>query len=182
MRLKELKKEVAVPEGVNVDLDGSKLTAKGPKGENSRTLIYPKIKLAKAEDKITLTAKDATKKDKTMMGTFTAHIANLLTGVKDGFGYKLKVCSGHFPMTVAMDNNQVVINNFMGEKVPRKANILQDVEVKIENDMIIVSGFDKENVGQSAANIELATKRSGFDKRIFQDGCYIVEKSGKGVK
>ena len=65
----------------------------------------------------------------------------------------------------------------MGEKIPRLAKISPGVDVKIEGDMITVSGFDREKVGQSAANIELATRRPGFDKRIFQDGCYIVSKS-----
>ena len=84
-------------------------------------------------------------------------------------------------MTVKVEGNVVVINNFMGEKVPRKAKILKDVNVKIENELITVSGFDIEKVGQSAANIELATKRAGFDKRIFQDCCYIIERAGKGL-
>ena len=126
--------------------------------------------------------KNAAKKEKTMIGTYSAHIKNLLAGVKSGFDYKLKICSGHFPMTVAVEKNKVMINNFMGEKVPRSARIFLGVDVKVEGDTITVSGFDREKVGQSAANIELATRRPGFDKRIFQDGCYIVSKSGRAIR
>ena len=176
MKVEELKKEVGIPEDLNVKIDGKKVIVKGPKGENSRIFLYPKLELSQEGNKIILLAKNATKREKTMIGTYSAHIKNLLVGVKDGFDYKLKVCSGHFPMTVAVEKNKVMINNFMGEKIPRKAKISQGVDVKIEGDIIIVSGYDKEKVGQSAANIELATRRTGFDKRVFQDGCYIIER------
>ncbi|MBI2106326.1 50S ribosomal protein L6 [Candidatus Woesearchaeota archaeon] len=181
MKLKELRKEIVIPDGVEVKVISNKVMTSGPRGENSRNFLYPRLKISKEENKLLLSIKNATKKEKTMMGTFSAHTKNLVYGVKDGFDYRLKICSGHFPMTVKVEDNIVVINNFMGEKVPRKAKILKNVDVKIENDLIIVSGFDIEKVGQSAANIELATKRAGFDKRIFQDGCYIIEKSGRGL-
>ena len=153
MRIKELKKEIEIPEGVDVKIDGKKLFVNGPKGENSRTFNYPKLEFSKQGNKIMLLGKNATKKEKTMIGTYSAHIKNLFAGVKSGFDYRLKICSGHFPMTVVVEKNKVMINNFMGEKV-----------------------------GQTAANIELATRRPGFDKRIFQDGCYIVSKSGKELR
>jgi large subunit ribosomal protein L6 len=85
-------------------------------------------------------------------------------------------------MTLTKEDEVVVINNFMGEKVPRKAKILPGVEINIEGDIITISSFDKEKAGQSAANIELATRRSGFDKRVFQDGCYVIEKAGKEIR
>ena len=182
MRLAELKKEIIVPQGIEVKLEEKTLIAKGPQGENQKMLIYPTMKILLEQNRIVLSVKNADKKDKTMLGTLQAHVKNLVKGVGEGFTYKLKVCSGHFPMTVANENNQVIINNFMGEKVPRKANILEGVKVEIQGDLITLTGHDKERVGQSAANIELATKRRGFDKRIFQDGCYIIEKAGKGAQ
>lgn len=182
MRIKELKKEIEIPEGVDVKIDGKKLFANGPKGENSRIFNYPKLELSKQGNKVMLLGKNATKKEKTMIGTYSAHIKNLFVGVKNGFDYRLKICSGHFPMTVVVEKNKVTINNFMGEKIPRRARIFSGVDVRIEGESITVSGFDREKVGQTAANIELATRRPGFDKRIFQDGCYIVSKSGKELR
>lgn len=182
MRIKELKKEIGIPDEVEVRVDGKRLTVKGSNGENFRDFLYPNIKISVEGSKIVLVSKDATKKDKTMMGTYSAHVKNLLAGIKSGFEYKLKICSGHFPMNVTFEKGKVMISNFMGEKIPRKAKVTQDVNIKIEGDTIIVSGFDKEKVGQSAANIELATRRSGFDKRIFQDGCYIFSKAGKELR
>lgn len=182
MKIKELKKEIRIPDGVEARIDGRRIIAKGPRGENSRIFSYPEFKVLFEGDKIILLCENATKREKTMIGTYSSHINNLLAGVKQGFDYKLKICSGHFPMNVSVKDDKVMISNFMGEKVPRKAKISNGVDVKVEGDMIIVSGYDKEKVGQSAANIELATRRPGFDKRIFQDGCYIVSKSGRELR
>ena len=182
MRLTELKKEIAIPGGVEVKLEGKTVITKGPKGENSRRFLYPNMKLSMENNKLILSIKKADKKDKTMIGTFSAHIKNILQGVEEGFTYKLKICSGHFPMNVKSEANQVIISNFMGEKVPRKARILDGVTINIQGDIITLTGSNKESVGQSAANIELATRRTGFDKRIFQDGCYITEKSSRGLE
>lgn len=182
MRIQELKREIVVPQDTEVKIHERTLSAKGPKGENQKYFTYPRINISIHGNKVILSVKNATKKDKTMIGTMEAHINNLIEGVKQGFIYKLKVCSGHFPMNVSVKGDTVLISNFMGEKVPRKAKVLPHVNVKVEGDVITLNGLDIENVSQSAANIELATRRSGFDKRVFQDGCYIIEKAGKSLR
>jgi len=106
----------------------------------------------------------------------------MIAGVSEGHTYKLKICSGHFPMTVAVDNKDFVIKNLLGEKVPRKISIKQGVDIKVEGDEIVVTGINKNHVAQQAAAIEEMSKRSGFDKRIFQDGVYIISKDGKEIK
>ena len=70
----------------------------------------------------------------------------------------------------------VEIRNFLGEKGARKAKIVGSAEVRVEKDMLILTGTDKESVGQTAANIEAACRISKRDRRVFQDGIYIVEK------
>jgi len=84
-------------------------------------------------------------------------------------------------MSVKVDGNQVVIENFLGERYPRRAKILESVNVEIKGQDVIVKGFDKEKVSQTAANIEQATRIKGLDPRVFQDGIYITEKDGKSV-
>ena len=81
-----------------------------------------------------------------------------------------------------IDKNEIVIKNFLGEKIPRKTKLIEGVSVNIEGNMIIIKGIDKEKVGQMAGKIELLTKVRGRDKRVFQDGCYITDKNGKLVK
>src|SRR3972149_4636613 len=70
--------------------------------------------------------------------------------------------------------NEFLIENLLGERHPRKAAILADTTVTIEGDQVVLQGPDLEAVGQTAANIERATKIQGRDPRVFQDGVYIV--------
>tara|TARA_Y100000034_G_C6881243_1_gene403848 strand:+ start:224 stop:769 length:546 start_codon:yes stop_codon:yes gene_type:complete len=170
-----------IPEGVEVSLEGKTLIVKGEKGENKRLFHYPGVELMKEENKIILHCKVATKSEKTIMGVFLAHIKNMLTGVKEGFVYKLKVCSGHFPMSVECKGTEVNITNFLGEKKPRIAKVLENVTANLDGDIITIEGFDKELTGQSAANIEKAAKIGGRDRRIFQDGIFVIEKDGKEI-
>ena len=74
-------------------------------------------------------------------------------------------------------NNFEHIGNFLGEKKPRLARILGETKVKVSGNEVVVSGISKEDVGQTAANIEQVTKIKRFDPRIFQDGIYIVDKA-----
>jgi large subunit ribosomal protein L6 len=69
-----------------------------------------------------------------------------------------------------------VIQNFLGERSPRKALILDGVTVKAKGDDVTVEGIDKEKVGQTVANIERATAVSRRDIRVFQDGIYLTSK------
>ena len=62
------------------------------------------------------------------------------------------------------------------EKTPRKAKILGDTKVEVKGQEVIVSGSNKEDTGQTAANIETACRLNKYDRRIFQDGIYIQEK------
>jgi large subunit ribosomal protein L6 len=172
----DITEKVKILEEVNVDIDGNVMKVKGPKGSNEKRVFHPKVKIEKKENSIILTSKKATKKDKTILNTLKAHIKNLIKGVKEGYEYQLKICSGHFPMNVSVKDNQLIINNFFGEKKPRKVRILEGAEVKIEGDIIKVNGLDIDTVSQTASRIELTTKRNGFDKRIFQDGIWIIKK------
>jgi len=78
-------------------------------------------------------------------------------------------------MKVTVDENQVTIGNFLGEKIPRRAKILEDVKVTLDKDFLIVEGLNKEKAGQTAANIEKATRITKRDRRIFQDGIYMIK-------
>ena len=85
-------------------------------------------------------------------------------------------------MTVAVSGDEFTIQNFLGEKVPRKLKIKEGAEVKVEGEEISVEGVDKEIISQTAASIEQLTRISNRDRRIFQDGCYIIMKDNKEIK
>ena len=100
----------------------------------------------------------------------------MIKGVTDGFVYQMKVVYSHFPMKVSVKGNELVIENFLGEKHPRKAKLYGDVKVNVKGDTVTVEGINREEVGQTAANIEHATRVKNRDIRVFQDGIYIVSK------
>ena len=174
---KQYKEELKCPDGVKSSLVDNVLTVSGSKGEIKKKLVHPKVLVNVNDNVITLSTDKRTKTDKRIFGTFKSHIKNMLKGVKDGFECKLKICSGHFPMNVNVAGNEFIIKNFIGEKVPRKLKLSPEVKVKVEGDFITVEGNNKELVGQTAGSIEKLTRRSNFDRRVFQQGIYVTEKT-----
>lgn len=175
---KEIKKTVAIPDDVTVSIDGRMVTVSGPKGEVSRELWYPHITIQQIEDAISVDVDAAMirKKQKAMVGTLASHIKNMIDGVAHGYRYRMKMVYSHFPVQLRIDGGKFIIGNFLGEKKDRVAQILDGSDVEINGDEVTVTGINKESVGQTAANIEQATKIKARDPRVFQDGIYVIEK------
>jgi large subunit ribosomal protein L6 len=174
---------IEIPEGVKIRIEGNTvrgylLSVKGPKGENSKLLKFRGIYIEGngMNNMIRVYTKENKSKLRAMVGTFASHINNLIKGVTDGFEYKLKVVYSHFPIKLRVEGREVIIENFLGEKHPRRAKIVGRAKVKIQGNEIIVAGIDKEECGQTAANLERSTRVKDLDVRVFQDGIYIVEK------
>jgi len=182
MKIKDNVQKVEIPEGVSATVEGKELTIKGPKGEVKKTFIQPTIVFKVENNEIVFNIKKFTKVEKSLLGTYKAHIKNLAKGVTEGHEYVLKICSGHFPMNVSIKNNKFQVKNYLGEKIPRILQVNPDVEVKVDGDKVTITGINKETVSQTAASIEQLTRRSNFDRRVFQDGIYIVNKDGKEIK
>ena len=174
--VKEIARAVEIPEGVAVTVDGNTVTVKGPKGEVSRQLCYPMIDITKEDSQLIVNSRLDRKQHRAMVGTLAAHINNMIAGVSRGFEYKMKVVYSHFPIQLKEASNELIINNFLGERKSRSAKILPGAKVEIGKDEVTITGIDKEQVGQTMANIEQATRVHGFDIRIFQDGIYLVGK------
>ena len=177
----KLSSEIEIPEGVEVKMNENTLTVKGPEGENSRDFKLGRLNLEIKDKKVIFQIEKGTKNDKRLMNTFTAHVNNLIKGVQEKFEYQVKICFGHFPFTVKQDGNRIIIKNFLGEKVDRFVKVPNGAELEIGKEIIKIKSVDKEIAGQAAANFEAATKIKGRDKRIFQDGVYIINKAGKEI-
>ena len=175
----ELKEQIKIPDGVSATLDNNIITIKGEKGEISRTFSHPKINIKINENIIDINSKNVRRKEKALIGTFIAHINNMIKGVSQGFEYKMKTVFSHFPIKTSVEGNEFVIQNFLGERSARKARILDGVTVEVNGEEVTVHGFDKERVGQTVANIERATKVKRRDVRVFQDGVYRISKGGR---
>lgn len=172
MKIEE--EEVKIMEGVDVSIEGNKVRVRGPKGELVRSFD---INMVKEEDRIKIIALNPRKREAAKVKTVAAHIKNMMKGVKEGFTYKLKIVYVHFPISVKVEGGRVIIQNFLGERKPREAKILGDTRVTVKGDDVIVEGINIEDVGQTAANIQQATKTKRKDPRKFIDGIYIYEKS-----
>jgi large subunit ribosomal protein L6 len=174
--VKEIARTIEIPEGVSVSYSQNVFTAQGPKGAVERKFWYPGIRIEVRDGEVLVDAESSRKEQKAMVGTFASHIKNLMTGVNEGFECKMSIVYAHFPMQVKVEGKSLIIGNFLGEKKPRSAKILGETKVKVTGNEVMVSGINKEDVGQTAANIEQKTKIKRFDPRVFQDGIYIVQK------
>lgn len=170
-----IREEIEIPEGVEVIID-DEFSVNGPNGQSSRKFTYPNVTVKKEDNLVVLETSFPKKKDKSMIGTTKAHINNMMTGVTDGFTYKMKIVFAHFPMTVKVQGEKVTIDNFIGERSPRFAKVAGSAKVSVKGDEVTITGVNKEDVGQTMANLERATKIKDKDPRVFQDGIYLVSK------
>jgi large subunit ribosomal protein L6 len=182
MKLPEMRYELAIPEKVSVEIHEGLFKVKGPKGEIARKFIFPKVKISKEGNSIIFFAVKPTKREKAAIYSTEAHLKNMFKGSLNTCVYKLKICSGHFPMKITYKNNVLEVKNYMGETVPRTLKIKPGVDVVVKEPEITVTSPDKELAAQTAAAIEQVTKRPNFDRRIFQDGIYITNKNGVDQK
>lgn len=177
MRLPEISRIIQVPDGVEVTIEQRKVTVKGAKGTLTRDFSYVPISLeARDDNTVRIWAEWPRKKEASLVGTINSHIQNMITGVEKGFIYKLKIVFSHFPISVKVQDKLVLIENFTGERQARKAKIIGGVKVRVESEDVTVEGINLEDVSQTAANIEQATKVKKKDPRVFLDGLYVYER------
>jgi len=176
-------KRMEIPSECNATIEGLTLTVSGPKGTLSREFFQPQLNLAIEGNEFVASTKVSRKKTRALCGTAVAHFRNMCIGVQHGYEYTMKIVYSHFPITVEAKGDTLIIKNFIGERGVRSARLIGDVKVHTSEDEVVVSGVDIEDVSQSAANIQLATKIRDKDRRIFLDGIYVIRKrKGEEVK
>ena len=185
---KGLKEEISIPEGMGAELVEGFLIVKkdgAPAGVPSEGKIKRKINamvdVKVSEGKIVLSCSRSRKTERKIFGTMKAHVRNMIKGLDEGFKYRLQISNVHFPMNVSHDkaNNILVVKNFLGEKVDRRIKLVEGVDVKVDKEIIELESFDREKAGQCAANIEKGTRVRNKDRRVFQDGIFIIEKPNR---
>jgi large subunit ribosomal protein L6 len=181
MRAVEVSKTILVPGDVEASIEGRKITVKGVKGTLSRDFSYAPVSIGLEQKNLRVWAEWPRKKEASLVGTIYSHIQNMIIGVRKGFTYKLKIVFAHFPISVKVEGKNILIGNFTGERNPRKARIVGNVQVKILAEDVIIQGVDLEEVSHTAANIEQATKVKRKDPRVFLDGLYVYE-HGEGME
>jgi large subunit ribosomal protein L6 len=177
MRLPEISRTIQIPDGVAVDIEGRKVTVKGDRGTLTRDFSHAAVSLETDGKTVRVWAEWPRKREASLVGTIDSHIQNMITGVTRGYTYKLKIVFSHFPITVKVQDKSVIIENFTGERRPRRAKILGDVKVKVETEDVVIQGTKLEDVSQTAANIERMTRVTKKDPRVFLDGIYVFERN-----
>lgn len=177
MSEKSLEQSISIPEDTQVSITGRNVTVRGPLGEASKDFSTAPTSITERNGQIVVSVLKANRKSLAIMGTVASLIKNMMTGVTKGFTYRMKVISSHFPMTVKVEGQTVMIENFIGERFPRRAAIVGSTQVKPKGEEVVVYGVDKNDVGQTAANIERAVTIPHKDPRKFLDGIYVYEKA-----
>lgn len=170
------KKPVAIPSGVTVSLDGTDLTVKGPKGELAMSFV-PEVSVTHADDAITVSPINETKRARSMWGMQRSMVANLVEGVTEGFSKKLAITGVGYraQMKGSSLNLQLGFSHDIDFPVP--------AGIKIETPdqtTVVISGIDKQLVGETAAKIREYRKPEPYKgKGVRYDGEYIFRKEGK---
>ncbi len=167
--------KVAIPPGVTVTEDNGIFEVSGKLGKVSRTFRNNYIKLETSNDVVNVLVSKHNKKVLAVAETWSSTLRTLCKGVTEGFKYELKIDYTHFPMRVSVKGTYVMIENFLGGRSARSAKIVGDTKVTVKGDRVHLEGIDRKDLGETAANIERATKIRHFDLRIFQDGVYLVD-------
>ncbi len=174
------KEELEIPKGVKVTLDGNHhITVKGPNGKITKDFSHVRgIKVSIEGNKIYFSTNFPKSGTLALTKTIINLIKNLIIGVQTNYKYICKVCYSHFPCTVEVkpDKKEIHVVNFLGERAPRVTHYLDNVDVKVEGEDVILTGPDKETLGQTAANIQRCCRIRKKDPRVFQDGVYLYKR------
>ncbi|HLC31251.1 MAG TPA: 50S ribosomal protein L6 [Candidatus Nanoarchaeia archaeon] len=173
------KEAIAIPPGVSCVVEKDRITCSKGGKEITRKVDAESLKLKVEGSNIIFETKSDKKNDLKVLRSYRAHINNMFYGLDEQFVYHLQTCNVHFPMTLKLEKNKLLINNFLGEKKQRSAEIIPSVTVDIKGANITVSSHDRDAAGQTAANIEKATLVRNRDRRVFQDGIYITDRPGR---
>ena len=177
----KLAAELEIPEGVTVTYKKPMITVQGPLGKTWKSFKKIPVDIEVTDDKVLFKAQGTRDKNRAIMNTARSIIRNLCEGVVEGYTIKMKVVFSHFPITVKAEGKQVLIENFQGERAPRKTNIWGETKVVPKGDDVIITGHVLTDVSQTAAEIENSSRVKNKDHRVFLDGIYKFEKT-KGIE
>jgi large subunit ribosomal protein L6 len=169
------KQPVKVPAGVEVTAGNNMLTVKGPKGTLTRPLV-PDVIVTVENGEVVLTPKAGSEKAKALWGTYAAHLANMITGVTEGFVKKLEIEGVGY--RAEAQGQKMKLN--MGFSHPVELVVPEGIAVTVEKGLITITGHDIEKVGQFAADVRAVREPEPYKgKGIRYQGEYIIRKQGK---
>jgi large subunit ribosomal protein L6 len=173
------KKPIVVPAGVTLTLNGTELTVKGPKGTLVRK-FHPDMKISISDNEVIVERPSDNKLHRSLHGTTRALIANMVTGVSEGFSRTLELVGVGY--RAAKSGKGVTLS--LGFSHPVEITPEEGIEIEVPNQTtLVVKGIDKERVGQVAAEIRSIRKPEPYKgKGIKYSDEVVRRKEGKKGK
>lgn len=169
------KRPIAIPKGAEVNASAVSVVVKGPLGTLSKD-IPREIGISISAEGVQVEQKSTSLTARALVGTYASHVRNMMAGVTVGFTKKLAIEGVGFKWDVAGD----VINLSLGFSHPVKMKIPDGIKASIDKTGLTLSGFDKEAVGQFAAEIRALKKPEPYKgKGIRYEGEVVRRKQGK---
>lgn len=169
------KQPIPIPKGVEVKLTGDDITVKGPKGKLERS-IHPRVKVDIESEIITLSVSDQTRESRAFHGLFRALIANMVTGVTNGFEKGLEIVGVGY--RAELKGRTAIFH--LGYSHPVNFELPDGIEANIEKTKVTLTSIDKELLGRTAAKIRSFRKPEPYKgKGIRYAGEVIRRKAGK---
>lgn len=169
---------ITIPDGVEVNFQDSKIEVKGPKG--SLTVYkHSKIEYTLEDNVIYLNRKDKSAEAKRQYGLRRTLLNNAVNGVKDGFERGLELVGVGYKVSV--ENKQVTLN--VGYSFPKVYNLPDGIDARVEGNRLFISGIDKQQVGEVAAQIRKIRRPEPYKgKGIKYIDEELLRKAGKSAK
>ena len=183
VKLVAIDDELEIPKDVDFKIDNKVVTIKGKKGSVTKDFGHAKLLDLTFDPKdrmFRIHAEFPRRNSIALASTIKNIVINMIDGAQKEYTYKMKIVYSHFPITVvppAKGSDLILIKNFIGERAPRKTHSIGEVKIVADKEEVVVSGCDKEFVGQTCANIQKRCSIKKKDKRTFQDGVYVYQKS-----
>jgi len=170
---------VAIPAGVDVKIDGQRVTVKGPKGELART-FHAKVSIARDDGKLSVSRADETQEARALHGLSRSLLSNMVVGVTTGYAKDLEISGTGYRATLAGKKLQLALGFSHPVEIDPPAGVSFALETPQK---VKVSGVDKEAVGEVAAKIRALRVPDPYKaKGIKYAGEYIRRKAGKAGK
>lgn len=170
---------IVIPEGVEIKIEGQKITAKGPLG-TEEVVVLSEITITKEDNTVLVTRNGEDRKSRSLHGLSRTLVANAINGVKTGFEKKLEIVGVGY--RAAMQGN--TLNMQLGYSHPINIEAPEGIKIEVEaNTKIKVFGSNKQTVGDVAAAIRSKRPPEVYKgKGVKYEGEYIRRKAGKAGK
>ncbi|MCL4400541.1 50S ribosomal protein L6, partial [Candidatus Parvarchaeota archaeon] len=132
----------------DISINKNVITVKGKEGQLETGIRYPFLKVKREGDQLMIETEKDIAYQKAIAGTLAAEVRNMIIGVNEKFTAELELIYMHFPATMKVAGEKLVVENFVGERKPREINLPKGVEVKVSGTKIKISGISRYLVGQ----------------------------------